>query len=384
MEVCKEQQMQQVFKWLFLALRRTWSIARKEYVHVLMDPGALFLTVFAPAFVLTLLSYIFTFDAGENNLAVVDMDQSPTSQEYIQTLLSDGRLHTVARPGNYEEAVGLLESGHADAVLVIPPDFGATLNSGGFAPVHNVVDGTDAPAATQVINAIEQRTLMFTDRIGLGGTPPIEVRARVWFNENLSSQHSMVPGLIAMVLILPAMTVALGMTREKETGTLESLVTTPVLGSDVLVGKLFVYLTLGLLSALIALGVAIFWFGVPFRGSLLLWIITTATYLMACMAFSLVVAHFARSQQTAMVIILLALFMPGFLLSGLDEPVNPQATASWIFSHLLPTTHYIAISRGVALKGLTLAELWRETLALAVMGIGGTAVAVMLFEKKIG
>ncbi len=369
---------------LFKALRRTWSIARKEYVHVVMDPGALFLAVFAPAFVLTLLAYVFTFDAGDSNVAVVDMDQTPVSQDYVQTLVSDGHIHTVAYPANYEEAVGLLESGRVDAALVIPPDFGATLNAGGYAPVHNVVDGTDAPAAQQVISAIEQRTLAFTEAMGLTGDSPVEVRTRVWFNENMSSQYSMVPGLIGVVLILPAMTVAMGLVREKETGTLESLVTTPVLGSDVLVGKLFVYVTLGLLSALIALGVAVFWFGVPFRGSLLLWMLGTVVYLMACMGFSLMVATFARSQQTAMVIILIALFMPGFLLSGLDGPVSTESMASYIFSNILPTTHYITISRGVALKDLALADLWRELLALSVMGIGGCTVSILLFKKKLG
>lgn len=371
-------------KWLLLAIRRTWSIAKKEYVHVLMDPGALFLTIFAPAVVLTLLAYIFTFDIGESNLAVVDMDQTPTSEEYTRTLSSDGHIHIVAYPRNYEEAVTLLENGRADAALIIPPGFGATLSSGGYAPVHNVVDGIDASAAQQVMSAIEQRTLLFAGRVGMAAPPPLEVRTRIWFNENMSSQHSMVPGLMAQVLILPAMAVALGVTREKETGTLESLVTTPVLGSDVLIGKLFVYLTLGIGSALVSLAVAIFWFGVPFRGSLPVWILMTACYLMACMGFSLVVANFTRSQQTAMVIILLALFMPGFLMSGLSDPVDPNATASLIASWLLPTTHYIAISRAIALKGLGIIYLWKNALALVVMGVVGVIVAVAMFKKKIG
>jgi ABC-2 type transport system permease protein len=370
-------------KWLYWALRRTLSIARKEYVHILMDPGALFLTVFAPAVVLTLLAYIFTFDVEESNLAVVDMDQSPTSEEYIRTLTSDGYVHVVAYPRNYDEAVVLLESGRADAALIIPPDFGATLNSGGYAPVHNVVDGVDASVARQMMGAIEQRTNLFVTRMGGTVDVPVEVRTRVWFNENMSSQYSMIPGLMALVLILPAMAVALGITREKETGTLETLVTTPVLGSDMLTGKLVVYLTMGLLSGLLALGVAIFWFGVPFRGSLLLWLLATGAYLMACMGFSLMVAHFARSQQTSMVIILLALFMPGFLMSGLSDPVDPSATISRFASYLLPTTHYITISRGIALKGLGILKLWPQILALFTMGVVGSVVAVGLFKKKV-
>ncbi len=372
-----------LFEWLVLALRRTWSIAKKEYVHILMDPGTLFLVIFAPAVVLTLLAYVFTYDVGESTLAVVDLDQTPTSQEYLRTLTSDGYIDIVAYPRNYDEAVEWLEGGRADAALIIPPGFGTEVNSGGYAPVHNVVDGVDTPAARQVMGAVDQRTHLFVNRAGLGQPPPIDIRTRIWFNENLTSQHSMVPGLMALVLILPAMAAGLGIAREKESGTLETLVTTPVLGSDVLTGKVGVYLTLGIVGALIALGVEILWFGVPFRGNLFFWIVATMAYLLACMGFSLLVATFTRSQQAAMVIVLLVLFMPGFLASGLTDPIDPEAGFSRAFSLLLPTTHYITLSRGIALKGLSVLHLWRPMVALLGMGLGGIGVAVGLFRKKI-
>ncbi len=371
-------------RWLGLAVRRTASIARKEFVHIVMDPGALFLVVLAPALLLTLLAYIFTFDVGDHNLVLVDMDQSPQATEYVRALTADGRLHIVAQARSYGEGLRYLERNRADAVIIIPPGFGASLSAGRVAPVHSVVDGVDASAARQVMAALDARTHRYMAELGLAVPPPIDVRVRVWFNENMSSQHSMIPGLMALVLILPAMAVALGVTREKETGTFESLVTTPLLGSDVLVGKVLVYLVMGLLSALVALAVAIFWFGVPFRGSLPLWLLATGAYLLACMAFSLIVAHFARAQQTAMMIILLVLFMPGFLLSGLSDPVNPDAFASWLFSQLLPTTHYITLSRAITLKAIPVAELWFPLVALLVMGAVGIGAAVALFEKKIG
>ncbi len=371
-------------KWLWRAIRRTWSIAKKEYVHIFMDPGALFLVLIAPALLLTLLSYIFTFDVGDSNIAVVDMDQTQTSAEYVRLLTSDGYVHVVASPRSYDDATDLLENGRVDAALIIPPGFGEALTSGSLAPVHSIVDGVDASAARQVMGAIETRTNLFVEQMGFGSSSPVDVRTRYWFNENLTSQYSMVPGLMALVLILPGMAVALGVTREKETGTMETLVTTPVLGSDMLYGKVFVYVTMGIASSLVALAVAIFWFGVPFRGSLGLWILATAAYLLATMGFSLIVAHFARSQQTAMVIILLVLLMPGFLLSGLSDPVDPSAIGSWLFSQLLPTTHYIAISRAIVLKDLSMSDIWFDYVALLATGLICTGVAVTLFEKKIG
>lgn len=368
---------------LLAAIRRTYSIARKEFVHIWMDPGALVLVLVAPAVLLMLLAYIFTLDAGDANLAVVDQDQTTLSAEYIRHLTADGHLHRVGSPASTAEAVALLASGRADAAIIIPPGFAATLSSGGYAPVQNVVDGVDAGAARQIMGDLSIRTHRFVAGLNPSVIPPIDVRPRVWYNETLSSQHSMVPGLMALVLILPGMAVALGITREKETGTLETLVTTPVLGSDVLVGKLLVYLVLGTVAGLIALGVASAWFRIPFRGSLLLWLMVTAAYLLAVMAASLLIAHFARTQQTAMVIILILFFIPGFMMSGLSDPVSTGSFAAWLFAQLLPTTHYIALSRDIVLKALPLSASWFHYAVLMTQGIVGTIAAVTFFEKKI-
>jgi ABC-2 type transport system permease protein len=370
-------------RWIRLALRRAGSMSRKELMHILRDKSALFLVIFAPAIVLGLLSYVFAYDANESNLAVVDLDQTPLSAEYVRTLTSDGHLHVVATPGSYEEATALLQSGRADAALIIPRGFAADLIAGSSAPLHNVVDGVDTSAARAAMRAVEQRTRIFAAQQGFGGPPPIDVRIRIWFNENLDPQDSMVPALIALVLILPAMAGGLSLTREKETGTLETLVTTPVLGSDVLIGKLVVYLALGLVGGLLCLGVALFWFRVPFRGDLGSWLGATALYLLACMAFSLMVSNFTASQQTTMAITLMVLFMPGFLMSGLSDPIDAAWTVSRVMAYFLPTTHYIALSRGITLKGLTLIEMWPHVLALVAIGVAGLGAAVGLFRKKI-
>ncbi len=370
-------------RWIVHALHRVTAIARKEYVHILMDPGALFLVIGAPAVVLTLLAYVFTYDLGDSRLAVVDLDRSAASAGYLRLLTSDGDLDIVARPRSSDEAIRILERGGAEAALIIPRGFGADLAAGTLTPVQSIVDGVETPSARHVMAGLAARTRLFAAQSGAGGPAPIEVRARAWFNENLTSAHSMVPGLMALVLILPAMAAGLSVSREKETGTLETLISTPVLSSDILIGKLGVYLVLGTVGAVIALGVALAWFGVPFRGSLLAWLGATAAYLTACMAFSLLVAHFAPSQQTTMVLTLLALFMPGFLMSGLTDPVEAAWGPARLLAILLPTTHYIALSRGIALKGLSLAGMWPQLSALLLMAFLGVGVAMLLFRKKL-
>jgi ABC-2 type transport system permease protein len=365
------------------SLRRIVAIIVKEYKHIWLDPGFFFLTVLSPAVLLTLLSYVFTFDVDNANLAVINQDQSPQSFEYVRMLTADGSVTVVATARNYDEAVELFKAGRADVALIIPPGFGSSLIAGEKAPVNLVVDGSDAGTAYQVINSIQQRTATYSGSLASVGRAPFDVRIRVWFNPNLDSQHSMIPGLMALVLILPAMAVALGVTREKETGTFETLITTPVQGREFLVGKLVVYLSLGLIGTLLALAVAVYWFRVPFRGSLGLYMLLTADYMFAIMGFSMVVAHFVSSQRAVTSAILLSLFIPSFFMTGLILPVDQSSPVSQAMSFGLPATHYIIISRGVALKGLHLDALVPEALVMLAMGTIAMLVSILLFTKKV-
>jgi ABC-2 type transport system permease protein len=363
--------------------RRIRSVAGKEYRQVILDPGFLFLTIVSPAVILTLLAYVFSFDVEHIDIAVMDQDRTPTAQEYIRTLTSGGDVSIVAEVGSYEEGVALLQSGDADAMLTIPPGFGADFVGGKVATAQTVADGSDPFTANTVINSLTARTQTYSDRaIGLSA-PPFDVRMRVWFNPNLRSQHSMIPGLMSLVLIMPAMAITIALAREKEVGTFEMLVTTPINGPEYLLGKLVVYISLGLVSMLLALGVAIFGFGVPFRGSLLLYALLTADYLLATMAFSLIVAHFVPTQRTAITITLLTIFIPSFFLTGLIIPVDTASLSSQLLAFALPSTHYIEISRGIALKGLSMAQLWPQTATLFMMGIGGVLISTILFHKKV-
>jgi len=364
------------------SLRRLLAMIVKEYKHVLQDPGFLFLSVFSPAVLLTLLTYVFSFNVDRANLTVMDQDQSPQSFEYIRSLTGDGNLTVLEHSPNYDHMLSLLKSSRVDAGIVIPPGFGDRLSSGGEAPVDLVIDASDPSTAAQIINGITQRTGIYSRSVTGYGRITFDVRLRVWFNANLDSQYSMVPGLVALVLILPAMTIALGITREKETGTFESLVTTPILGAEFLIGKLVVYLTMGLIGTLLALAVAVFWFKVPFRGSLLLFILLTADYVFATMAFCILVSHFVSSQRTATSAILLSIFIPSFFMTGLIFPIDTSPVSSLI-AFCLPASHYIVISRGITLKALSFDYLWWESLVLLVMGIILTAISIRLFTKKI-
>ena len=368
--------------------RRLVAIMRKEILHIVRDPRNLFLVTVSPAFLLVLLSYVFSFEVQQFNLAVLDLDRTSLSRGYQASLTSIQDLDLAYTVDSYEEIDPLLLEGMADVALVIPPGFAAKVRGGQEAQVQAIIDGTDPFAGSQAINILTSLSAAFVAGAGSGGPAmarqPVSVLTKAWYNPGLLSLHGMVPGLLAIVLIMPTLALALALTREKETGTLEGLMATPVLGAEYLVGKLAAYIVTGLVSALLALLVAVLWFGVPFRGSLGLYLLLAADYFLACMAAVAVVANFVKSQQTAMFIVLLIFIVPSFFLAGLITPVSTGSLFSMLTSYVLPSTHFVEISRVVFLKGLGLGPMLQPALILLGMGLGALALGLFSFRKKVG
>jgi ABC-2 type transport system permease protein len=355
--------------------------------HVWRDRRILFLVTLSPALMLVAFAYLFSFEIKHLRLAVLDRDLSPLSRQYVSTLTADGELQVATYARRDEDIYDLLTRGAADVAIVIPLGFQDGLVGGtSEVAVQVLVDGSDAIAAIQSVGNLTSRSAAFSTALLLGPVRlpvmPIEVRSQVWYNPNLKSLVSMVPALIAIVLILPALAIALAMTREKEMGTFEALLATPLQGRQYILGKLLAYMAYGLLSSIVALAVAVLWFRVPFQGALWVFLLLTADYLLACLGFSLLVTHFVASQQAAMLIVLLIFFVPSFFLSGLVMPANTTSLGGRLTSFILPTTHFVNICRAVFLKGLGLGDLWRPALALAAMGSGTVLASVLLFRKK--
>jgi len=371
-------------------LRRARSMARKELLHIVRDKRTMFMVFVSPAFTLTMLSYLFTWDVDHFTLGIFDQDRSSLSRRYISSLTEDGTFEAREYVQGYEHASDLLLAGRVQGVLVIPPALMEQVNRGDPAQVQVLLDGTNPTAARQMLSRLEGQSL------AIGGTLfgpgrevavqllPLEVRSRVWYNPNLKSLHSMVPGLIGVVMLMPAFTVATSLTREKEMGTLEGLLATPVRGRDVVLGKLAAYLGCGLISVIPVVMVATLWFGVPFRGSIFLFFVLTADFLLAAICLSLLLANFLSSQQAAMVVLFLVLFIPSIFLSGLIDPVDRTSLSAQVVANFLPTAHYISISRGVFLKGVGWGALWWPAALLAGMGIASLMLSAGLFKEKLG
>jgi len=370
-----------------MSIRRLLTVARKEFRHIARDARTFFLVTVAPAFLLVTFSHVFAFDVDRVNIAVRDLDRTPLSRAFLASLTADGDLTVVTYVQREEDVEALFNRDIADLVLVIPHGFADLALRGGPAEVQCVVDGADAITASQSVGLLESRADAFAAglRVGQLGIPvgDFNVSSRAWYNETLKALISMVPGMMAVILCMPALALSLALTREKETGSFENLIATPVRGTEYLLGKLLAYEISGMASVVLAWLVATLWFHVPFRGFFPAFILLAADYMVASMGISLVIANFARNQQTAMFLILMVFFVPSFFMAGLILPIADEPIAQAV-AYALPTTHFITICRSVFLKGLGPVALWKPALILLGTGITCPVISLVLFEKKLG
>ncbi len=366
--------------------RRLRAILIKEYRHILRAPRTLVLVTLAPVLLLLLLANIFSLEAQQARFALWDLDRSTVSRRYIAALTADGDFTLEAEVSSYTAAQAVLRGGRADFVLVIPNGFGADLISHRPTEVQAIFDGTDTIRAPQLQGYLMARSAAFSAEILPVGRmtegQPMELRSVHLYNPGVQSIVGMVPGLAAIVLSMPALAFGLSLARERELGSFEGLITTPIRGSEYLLGKAWPYVTLGLVSVCLIWLVGILVFDVPFRGSLLLYLLLSALYLAATVGLVTAISPALKSQQVAFFVVLILFFVPSFFISGLLTPILDEGLGR-LSSDLFPATHYMTIARGIFVKGLGLQALLRPTLILAGMYVGGVIIALLGFRKHL-
>ena len=374
-------------------LRRTRSILRKELRHIVRDRRTALLVTLSPVLFLVVLAYSFSVEIKEVSTAVLDQDRTPLSRRYVATLLSSGDLVPRYGATGYADIERWLVNGDVKAAVIIPPGFMDDVAAGRMAQVQIIVDGTDPNTANHAITHIVSRTQHFAAQVLVRalerrGYPvaeltPIDLRVRTWYNPSLKYLIGMVPALIGVVLGMPAVSASLAISREKEWGTLEGLIATPVGRLELLVGKLIPYVLSGMVSVVLCAAVAVFWFRVPFRGSFPLYLVLSADFLLATLSIGLLISILVKSQQAAMVASLLVFLFPGFFLSGIFIPLASMGIMK-MEAYMIPTTHYVLINRGIFVKGVGLDVLWPWALALLGIGVVVLALDGVLFQKRLG
>lgn len=373
--------------------RRVFSIIRKEWWHITRDKTSFILLLLSPVLLLVTMGYAFSIDIKDVGIGVLDQDQSALSREYIAQLSSTNALRLEQWPQSLDEVEQLLMRGQAKAVVIIPAGFEEKMLLGETADLQVIVDGTDPNTAGHAIRHISAHTEAFTldkvkiqlAKVGIAELPPapIDLRLRAWFNPSLHYTVSMIPALVGIVLSVPAMAASLALAREREWGTLEGLVATPIGRFELILGKLVPYMLAGFLSVPLCVITAVYGYGLQFQGSLGLYLLLSAVFLFSTMSIALFLSVFVKSQQVAMIASMMIFLFSGFFMSGLLIPFSLMGPLIKLEAFMFPTTHFVIISRGIIVKGAGLAEVSGFVAAMAAIGIIFFTLTSLMFKKKI-
>ncbi len=372
---------------------RLISLIRKEFLQIVRDPRTLGLTFAIPFVQLFLLGYSATSDVRNVPLAVFDQERSPASRELLDAYMAADYFSLAYVVGSEEELRTLIEDGHARVGLIIPPDFGEQIQGNEQAHIAFILDGSDPSVAATALSAakligqsyateVQIERLTRAGMTGLGAMP-LEVHTQVWYNPDLEDSYFMVPGIIGMILysittILTASTIV----RERERGTIEQLIVTPIRPWELVVGKLTPYVVVALVNTLLVLVIGSLWFGVPVRGSLWLVIALSSLFLLTSLGIGLLASTVANTQQEAILTVFMTM-LPSIFLSGFFFPLEAMPKFLQWISYLIPLRYYLTIIRSLLLKGSGVAVLWPEIVALTLFGAGLMLLASFRFRKRL-
>lgn len=368
------------------SFRRLVAIARKELVQLSRDRRMLPVLFVSPVIQLGLLGYAASFDLKNVRLAVVDRDRSFLSRGLVGAIDAAGTF-VLTEPASPAQAEDAMKSGRVEALLVIPPGYARRIETGRSVELALVLDGSDsnrALATRGTIDTIVARESRPLARIALREfgleavslDPPLAVVPKIRFNPTLESRPFMIPGVLAMVLTIMTMILtAMAIVRERETGTIEQIAVTPIRASEWILGKLLPFIGVALVDVVLVSAVAVFWFQVPLRGSFLLLLALSAVFITGTLGLGLLISTVSSTQQQAMLTALL-LILPLNILSGIFYPTENMPASIRVGSLLSPLRWYGVVIRSIFLKGSTLADLWREALAMGTLGAAFLSVAI--------
>lgn len=372
---------------------RTAHIVWKEVIQLGRDRRMFTLVLLMPVIELFIFGYVVATDITDIALAVCDYDRSAASRGYVEHLVHSGYFRVAAPCDHVEQANHLLDRGVVKLVLTIPPDFSERLRRGTGAEVSALIDGSNSNIAMIASAYLEQITLTeavrvrFPDREFAGRTavhPVLQVEPRVWFNPELRSVRYMVPAIIC-VLLMESLVVltAMAIVREKERGTMEQVIVTPIRPGELVLGKAIPFIAIGYINMGAVMLAGRYWFGVEMAGSLALLLALSFLFILTCLGMGLLVSSVSNTQQQAS---MLGQFMllPNLFFSGFIFPISSMPEAIQYVTHIIPLRYYISVVRGIFLKNAGWAELWDESVVLLLFGVAILSLASLTFRKRLG
>ncbi|MEW6186155.1 MAG: ABC transporter permease [Thermodesulfobacteriota bacterium] len=372
---------------------RTWAVTRKEFLHILRDPRSLGMGILMPVIMLILFGYALTLDVDRVPLIIWDQDKTPASRELIHRFLGSRYFALESYVERYPEMEKAIDEHRALAALVIPTDFSSALASKAQVSIQMIVDGSDSNTATIALGYAEGIVLAYNQDIALneirrkGGrdlTAPIDFRPRVWFNSDLESRNYIIPGLIAVIMmVIAALLTSLTVAKEWEQGTMEQLISTPVKPPELIVGKLIPYFCIGMFDVLLAVLMGEFLFHIPLRGQPALIFAQAAIFLIGTLSLGLLMSIVTKSQLLASQVAMVATFLPAFLLSGFAYPIRSMPAVLQGISYFIPARYFITLLKGIYLKGIGPRILILEGIFLILFSLLMFMLANKKFKKKL-
>ncbi len=362
-----------------------WAMLRKEFIQMRRDRGTLSMMIGIPAIQLIMFGYAIQTEVRHLPTVVLDESRSPESRRFVQAMLNTGNFDLGGTVRDREEMGALIDQGDAKAAIVIPPDFQRDVKRGRTAKAQIIVDAADPLASSAAISgaslagAIRSRALSAQ----AGATAAIEVRVRPWYNPTSRSAVYIVPGIIGVLLSVTMIVIAsIALVRERERGTLEQLVVTPIGKTSLMLGKIIPFLLVGYVQITVILLLGRLLFDVPIRGDVVTLYLIALPFVVANLAIGLFISTVVSTQAQAMQLGFL-LLMPNILLSGFMFPREAMPEpAQWIGA-ALPLTYFLKVMRGILLKGVGMESLWREALVLVGFSVGLIGMSVLRFRKSI-
>lgn len=372
---------------------RTFAVAKKEWVHIMRDWRSLLLTLGTPVFLLVLFAYALTLDVEKVPLVLMDKTNSKESRDLIAKFVDSGYFTIAGYSNTYKGVEEMIDKGTALLALIIPENVELGGKDAPPKKIQVIVDGSDSNTATIALGYAESIIGRITeervekikqDSAYIGPARFFDLRTRVWYNPEMESKYSIVPGLIGVIMMVVAsLMTSLTIAREWEQGTMETLIATPVLPIELIVGKMLPYFVIGLIDVILVIAIGEFIFHVPFRGSLALTFIFTTIFLIGALSLGMLISIVTKSQLLASQLATVLTFLPSFLLSGfLSSIANMPQQVQWI-TYLVPARYLINFLRSIYLKGEGLSSFYAEGLFLCLFALSTFLLANIAFKKKM-
>ena len=374
-------------------LTRLSALMRKEMLQIVRDPRTLALVFIMPILQLVLLGYAATSDVRNIPLVVLDQDKSPASRTLLESFRAADYFRQAFDVNSESELRNLIDAGSARAGIIIPPDYSSRLAAGRPAQVAFIIDGSDPAIAGTTLAAATligqaRATALSVERLAARGlavaaAPAIEVRTRVWYNPDLIAAYYMIPAVVGLILqFLTVILTATAIVRERERGTIEQLIVTPLRASELIVGKLAPYVLIAFIDTIEILAGGVLLFGVPINGSLPLLLVLSGLFLISNLGVGLLISTITSTQQEAIIV---AIFynLPSIFLSGFIYPVAAMPRVLQFVSLAIPLRYYLIVVRGIVLKGVGMPALWPEVIALSIFAVLVITSAATRFNKRL-